>query len=95
MNKQFLTIDQFAEQLQISKSTAYSWIAEGRLEPYLLRIKSVVRVAWSDDLLVHLLTTSDKPDNTAVSPHRRKGRGGPGKVAFDMSSLGLRMDSRD
>jgi excisionase family DNA binding protein len=88
MNKQFLTIDQFAEQMQISRSTAYSWIAEGRLEPYLLRIKSVVRIAWSDDLLVHLMSTSDKIDNTAVSPLRRKGRGGPGKVAFDMSLLG-------
>jgi excisionase family DNA binding protein len=88
MNKQFLTIDQFAEQMQISRSTAYGWIAEGRLGPYLLRIKSVVRIAWSDDLLIHLLTSSDKPDITAVAPLRRKGRGGRGKVAFDMSSLG-------
>lgn len=87
MNKQFLTLDQFAEQMQISKSTAYSWVAEGRLGPYLLRIKSVVRIVWSDDLLIHLLSTSDKPDNTAVVPLRRKGRGGPGRVAFDMASL--------
>jgi len=85
---QILTIEQFAERMQISKSTAYSWIAEGRLEPFLLRIKSVVRIAWSDNLLTHLLTTSDKPDNTSVAPLRRKGRGGPGKVGFDMSLWG-------
>jgi hypothetical protein len=74
--------------MQISKSTAYSWIAEGRLGPYLLLIKSVVRISWIDDLLVHLVSKLDKTDNTAVAPLRRKGCGSPGKAAFDMSSLG-------
>lgn len=87
MNKQVLTIDQFANQMQVSRSTAYGWIAEGRLEPYLLRIKSVVRIMWSNDLLDHLLQTSDKPEQIPIAPLRRKGRGGPGKVAFDIAAM--------
>ncbi len=86
-DKQLLTIEEFAKQLRISRSTACSWLASGRLVSgtHVLRIGSIVRIVWSDELFCHLLGQS------TVNEHRprlkRQGKGGKNVCALDMEYL--------
>lgn len=85
--KEFLTIEQFAERIQISRSTAYNWVAYGRLQAgvHLIRLGNVVRIIWCDQLLKHLLTLSAPEDGKTVkSVLKRKGTGGRNRVALDI-----------
>ena len=85
-----ITIDDFALRLKISRSTAYSWLAQGRLVSgvHLLRIGRVVRVIWSHELLEHLLSIStcdlEQPQHPKVA---RCGRGGRNRIALDADLL--------
>lgn len=90
MHKEILDIQELCARLKVGRSTVYSWLKDGLLVvgQHVIRHKSVVRFIWSDDLLEHLLSTSDRdemPDGTV--PLKRKGRGGPGKIAFDDRSI--------
>ena len=84
---QILTIDQFAERMQISRSTAYSWVADGALGSFLIRHKSIVRIVWSAKLLEHLQEISSQQPEAPKSVLRRKGAGGRNKIALDASYL--------
>lgn len=87
---EFMTIEQFAARLQLSRSTAYSWIAQGRLisGQHVLHVGGVIRILWNDELLTHLLKLS-KGHEAAERPHLdRDGRGGRNRIAFDRNSLG-------
>ena len=86
-NLQILTIEQFAERMQISRSTAYSWVADGVLGTFLIRHRSVVRIIWSDKLLEHLQEISSQQPEVPKSVLRRKGTGGRNKIALDASYL--------
>lgn len=89
---EMLTLEQFAERLKISRSTAYNWLAEGRLIPglHVLRLGRVVRILWSDDLVSHLLMVSDKgPDKLTRPLLRRNGKGGRNSVALNLDYLEL------
>lgn len=90
MHKEILDVQELSARLKVGRSTVYSWIKEGVLVvgQHVIRHKSVVRFIWSDDLLEHLLATSDRdemPDGSV--PLKRKGRGAPGKIAFDDRSI--------
>lgn len=90
ISREFLTIEQFALRLQISKSTAYSWIATGRIQAgaHLVHLGSVIRIVWSDDLLEHLLLESVGQDKKAGRPPlRRKGTGGRNRTALDVGQF--------
>ena len=82
-----LSIEEFAKLMRISRSTAYNWLAAERLETgrHVLRIGSVVRIIWSNELFEHLLKQS------ANEVHRptlvRKGKGGRNRCALDMDYL--------
>ena len=91
MNEQrqeFLTMEEFAKRLHISRSTAYNWLAEGRLVPgrHIVRVGRVIRVIWSEELVTHLLSLSsqENKDNPRL---RRHGHGGRNHIAMDMDYL--------
>ena len=91
MNEQrqeFLTLEEFAKRLRISRSTAYCWLAEGRLVPgrHIVRVGRVIRVIWSEELVVHLLSLSAQEER-AQTRLRRHGHGGRNHIAMDMDYL--------
>lgn len=83
-----LTIEEFAKLMRISRSTAYAWLAAGRLETghHVLRIGGVVRIVWSDELFEHLIRQSSV-EVTASSTLVRKGKGGRNICALDAEYL--------
>lgn len=88
MGPELLTIEQFAQRMQISRSTAYMWVAEGRLAAgtHLVRIGRVVRILWNEELIAHLLTLSLCAYGEQKRPTLcRKGKGGRNRIALDIS----------
>ncbi len=83
-----ISIDEFAQLMRISRSTAYTWVAAGRLEPgrHLLRIGRVVRIVWSEELLAHLLAQTEA-EIKEVPKLVRKGKGGRNCCALDTDYL--------
>ena len=82
-----LSIEEFAKLMRISRSTAYSWLAAGRLETgrHVLRIGSVGRILWSNELLKHLLKQSVTEVHSPTLI--RKGKGGRNRCALDLDYL--------
>jgi len=81
---------EFAERLQVSRSTVYTWLAEGRLVfgEHALRINRVVRILWSDDLLAHLLAMSAAGAGQVERPQlKRTGKGGRNRIALNVDFL--------
>ncbi len=82
-----LSIEEFAKLMRISRSTAYNWLATGRLETgrHVLRIGRIVRIVWSKELFENLLRQS------ATEAHRptlvRNGKGGRNCCALDPDYL--------
>jgi excisionase family DNA binding protein len=86
--QEFLTVEQFAERVNISRSTAYNWLAQGRLTTgrHVLRIGGVIRIICSDGLLSHLLALSAEKSGVVERPRlKRNGKGGKNRLAFDIS----------
>lgn len=85
---ELLTIEQFAARMGISRSTAYCWLAEGRLEAgiHVLRIKRVIRIVWSAALVMHLGQAD--PAQVPKVRLRKRGTGGGNRRAIDCSYLG-------
>lgn len=57
---ELLTVEQFAQRLQVSRATVFNWIqkqilVQGR---HFLKIGRVLRFTWSDDLISTLLLES-------------------------------------
>lgn len=57
---ELLTVEQFAERLQVSRATVFAWIqkqilVQGR---HFLKIGRVLRFTWSDDFISLLLQES-------------------------------------
>lgn len=89
---EFLTVDEFAERMKISRSTAYSWIAANILASGtdVMRVGGVLRVVWSQNLVGRLLQLTVQGDEKANNPPlRRNGRGGGNRRAFNPDSLEL------
>jgi predicted DNA-binding transcriptional regulator AlpA len=57
---ELLTVEQFAQRLQVSRATVFSWIHKQILVPgrHFLKIGRVLRFTWSDDLISTLLLDS-------------------------------------
>lgn len=85
---ELVTVGEFADRLGISRSTAYCWLAEGRLETgtHVLRIKRVIRIVWSKELVMHLALQSE-PDRAPKVKLQRRGTGGGNRRAIDCSYL--------
>jgi len=86
-DKTLLTIEEFAQQMRIKRSTAYAWLAAGRLETgrHVLRIGGVVRIVWDNDLFDHLMRQSVAESARPVLV--RKGKGGRNRCALDADYL--------
>lgn len=86
-DKTLLTIEEFAQRMRIKRSTAYTWLAAGRLETgrHVLRIGGVVRIVWCDDLLDHLLKQSVA--ESARPALVRRGKGGRNRCALNADYL--------
>lgn len=82
-----LTIEEFAQLMRIKRSTAYTWLAAGRLEigRHVLRIGKVVRIVWSDELFEHLMRQSVTERTQPVLT--RKGKGGRNVCALNADYL--------
>lgn len=88
MSDEFLTLEEFARRLHISRSTAYNWLAWGRLVPgrHVVQVGRVIRVIWSPELVAHLLSLSEHKERE--SPRLRKsGHGGRNQIAMDRDYL--------
>lgn len=89
---EFLTVEEFAERMKISRSTAYSWIAANILASGtdVMRVGGILRVVWSENLVGRLLEITMQNDEKANKPLlRRKGRGGGNRRAFNPSALDI------
>jgi excisionase family DNA binding protein len=85
---ELITLEQFAKRLNISRSTAYNWLAEGRLVPgrHIVRVGRVIRVIWSEELVKYLLSLSALEEREH-SRLRRHGHGGKNHIAMDINYL--------
>lgn len=89
---EFLTVEEFAERMKISRSTAYSWIAANILASGtdVMRVGGILRVVWSENLVGRLLQLTVQADEKASHPPlRRKVLGGGNRRAFDPSALDI------
>ena len=87
---EYLKVEQFADRLQLSRSKAYDWIAQGKLVvgEHVLHLGGVIRIVWNERLIHHLLELSKDERGTAERPVLKKdGKGGRNRIAFDRSSL--------
>lgn len=86
---ELLTLEQFAERLLISRSTAYTWLAEGRLVAgtHYIRLNRIIRIVWGDALCRHLLTLSTLEPEVPRVKLKRKGRGGRNQCALNLDYL--------
>jgi len=86
---EMLTLEQFAERLRVSRSTAYYWLAGGCLVPgrHVIRINRVVRILWSNDLVAHLLALSLEGSEEKRPRLQRNGKGGRNHIALDSDYL--------
>jgi hypothetical protein len=83
-----ITMEEFAQKMKISRSTAYAWKDKGYYDDYLISLDGTLRVLWSDQLLRHLVRLSSQLRGTAGrKPLRRKGKGGGNRRAFDPEAL--------
>lgn len=85
--QEMITVEEFAERMNISRSTAYSWLSHGRLTTgrHVIRIGGIVRILWNDDLLSHLLAISAEKSVVIERPMlKRDGKGGRNRIAFDI-----------
>ncbi len=57
---EFLTVEQFAQRLQVSRTTVFGWLKKGDLREgvHYLRIGRIVRFRWPFSLGVQLLPES-------------------------------------
>src|SRR5450759_4246326 len=57
---ELLTVEQFAQRLQVSRATVFTWIQKQILVPgrHFLKIGRVLRFCWSDDFVTCLLNDS-------------------------------------
>ena len=77
---QLLTVEQFAERLQVSRATVFVWMQKQILVPgkHFIKFGRVLRFSWSADLVVNLLHASAQllpvaiPVITPVSVTRKK-----------------------
>lgn len=85
--KKYITIEEFGALIGISRSLAYKWLADGRLENgrHVLRIGGVVRILWSDELIQHLMSQSAASNPLPVLV--RHGKGGRNVCALDADYL--------
>jgi hypothetical protein len=56
----FLKLEQFAQKLDVGRSTVHEWIRIGRLVPgiHFIKIGRVIRFLWGDELIQRLLEDS-------------------------------------
>ena len=59
-NAELLTVEQFAQRLQVSRATVFTWIQKQILvqDRHFLKIGRVLRFTWSDDFVSTLLHDS-------------------------------------
>ena len=83
----FIPIEEFAQRMRISRSTAYEWIASGKLEVgrHVMHIGKIIRIAWSNDLVRHLMKQSVVRAPRPVL--KRNGKGGRNCCALDSDYL--------
>jgi excisionase family DNA binding protein len=76
---EFLTLEELAERLKVSRTTVFSWLKNGELREgvHYLRLGRIVRFHWPIYPLQPIATTAEsQPD---ASPFRKKqSRTGPG-----------------
>lgn len=66
---ELLTAEQFAERLQVSRATVFSWMQKQILVPgkHFIRFGRVLRFTWSADLVAKLLDESAQAPPVAVT----------------------------
>lgn len=67
---EILTVEQFAEKLQVSRTTVFNWIKSGDIEEgvHYIRLGRILRFCWRDDILFHNRPQVNSADAAAPSP---------------------------
>ncbi|GFE58741.1 helix-turn-helix domain-containing protein [Geobacter sp. AOG1] len=62
-----LTVDQFAERLQVSRTTVFGWMKSGAILEgvHYFRLGRILRFRWQDDLFFNNRPMSNSADNAA------------------------------
>ncbi|MCM0082971.1 helix-turn-helix domain-containing protein [Geomonas sp. Red32] len=90
---EIITLEQFAERMQVGETTVWKWIRSGRLQPgrHYIQIERVIRFHWCRRLLERLhedCSPNDSGDSAAPTTseeapqERRKNRYGK-RINFD------------
>jgi excisionase family DNA binding protein len=71
-----LTVEQFAERMQVSRTTVFTWLKNGELQEsvHYLRLGRVLRFRWQEDLFFNSrppVARSDAGTNAPPPPARR------------------------
>ncbi len=76
---EFLTVEQLAERLQVSRATLFIWMQKGILAQgrHYFKRGRILRFIWSSELIQELLAGSEDERKTpsvraCVTPHQRK-----------------------
>ncbi len=77
MQNEMLTVEQFAERMQISETTVWNWIKTRRLQRgrHYLAIAKVVRIPWSTESLQRIMADCQHDDELERGPASEPGPG--------------------
>lgn len=67
---EFLTVEQFAHKLNISRATVFAWMQKGVLTQgrHFLKIGRVLRFPWTGESLDNLLHLAPEEERPAATP---------------------------
>lgn len=70
----FLTVEEFAEKLKVSRSTVFSWLKSGLLQEgkHYFRIGRIIRFVWDASLLIGRIKPKKRKQFTRPSAERTK-----------------------
>ena len=88
IQQQIVTVSEFAKLMRICPTTAHTWLAAGRLDPFVIRGERVIRIIWSQQLLDHLILYSSSGESTEKPIlKKRTGTGSRSRLAFDADAI--------
>ncbi len=66
---EFLTVEQFADRLQVSRTTVFGWLKSGHLVQgtHFFKIGRVLRFVWDAALFMHDKGTEPSPETPTAS----------------------------
>jgi hypothetical protein len=74
-NHELLTVEQFAERMQVSRTTVFGWLKNGVLQEsvHYFRVGRILRICWREGLFLNSQQrplSEDKGPSSSLLPYR-------------------------